>query len=564
MPRSSQRIREKTVIQADLKLSNRFVLPSTDQAVRQVPRKSNDNTTRTQTSEIVHNLSSHKLSTAELSLLERGLIFCPSSPSPDPEQLLDDVHAYCRKQRLRYQFRNLVDEHDEKSTNPENACEETERCQMKSTYRNPYYDPVDDSECPNLENYLSCIKSDIVKLLADDSKRPKSNITREEQHSLEKLSRDRNIIVQKADKGGKIVVMNRTDYIVACNDQLENKHFYEQLDTDSNQNYADTIRKEIDNLKSKSKITDKEHIVLTEHLSNPRTPVFYGLPKLHKNFSKFPPLRPIVSGFSSCSNRLSEFLDGFLKYQAQKTNSYIRDTKDFLVRLADLPSLPSNTILVTMDVASLYTNIDHEEGANACFDHLEQRNKKSISSSYLKKLILLVLRSNVFRFGCNIYHQIKGTAMGTPMAPNYANLFMASLETKMLDEYYELTKLRPLVWYCYIDDIFFIWTHGNESLNQFIDFCNNFSKSRKMKSTIQYETHQSTDSVNFLDVEVRFRDSTIQTSVYSKATDAHLYLNAKSCHPNHVIRNIPKGQFIRIRRICTNVADYINHGKQLL
>ncbi|XP_066926567.1 uncharacterized protein [Clytia hemisphaerica] len=359
--------------------------------------------------------------------------------------------------------------------------------------------------------------------------------------------------------------MNRSDYIVACNNQLENKHFYEQLDTDSNQNYADTIRKEIDNLKSKSKITNKEHVVLTEHLSNPRTPVFYGLPKLHKNFSKFPPLRPIVSGFSSCSNRLSEFLDGFLKYpSAKKTNSYIRDTKDFLVRLADLPSLPSNTILVTMDVASLYTNIDHEEGANACFDHLEQRNKKSISSSYLKKLILLVLRSNVFRFGSNIYHQIKGTAMGTPMAPNYANLFMASLETKMLDEYYELTKLRPLVWYRYIDDIFFIWTHGNESLNQFIDFCNNFSKNRKMKSTIQYETHQSTDSVNFLDVEVRFRDSTIQTSVYSKATDAHLYLNAKSCHPNHVIRNIPKGQFIRIRRICTNVADYINHGKQLL
>ncbi|XP_066926568.1 uncharacterized protein [Clytia hemisphaerica] len=282
---------------------------------------------------------------------------------------------------------------------------------------------------------------------------------------------------------------------------FSSSHFYEQLDTDSNQNYADTIRKEIDNLKSKSKITNKEHVVLTEHLSNPRTPVFYGLPKLHKNFSKFPPLRPIVSGFSSCSNRLSEFLDGFLKYQAQKTNSYIRDTKDFLVRLADLPSLPSNTILVTMDVASLYTNIDHEEGANACFDHLEQRNKKSISSSYLKKLILLVLRVKRIPIWEQHLPPIKGTAMGTPMAPNYANLFMASLETKMLDEYYELTKLRPLVWYRYIDDIFFIWTHGNESLNQFIDFCNNFSKNRKMKSTIQYETHQSTDSVNFLDVE---------------------------------------------------------------
>ena len=52
--------------------------------------------------------------------------------------------------------------------------------------------------------------------------------------------------------------------------------------------------------------------------------------------------------------------------------------------------------MITMDVASLYTNIDQEEGAEACFEKLETRNNKHVPSSLLKRLILLVLRSNIF------------------------------------------------------------------------------------------------------------------------------------------------------------------------
>ena len=109
----------------------------------------------------------------------------------------------------------------------------------------------------------------------------------------------------------------------------------------------------------------------TEHLDKPRTPVFYGLPKIHKQFNNVPPLQPIVSGYNSCTSRLSEYIDSYLKYQAQRCKSYIRDTKDFLNKLKSITNLPSNSILVTMDVSSLYTNIDHEEGAQACYESLE-------------------------------------------------------------------------------------------------------------------------------------------------------------------------------------------------
>ena len=106
-----------------------------------------------------------------------------------------------------------------------------------------------------------------------------------------------------------------------------------------------------------------------------------------------------------------------------------------------------------MDVASLYTNIDHNEGADACYEMLEKRTNKTVSSSLLKRLILLVLQSNVFRFNDQLYKQIKGTAMGTPMAVNYANLFLDKFENEMLDEYEKKKKMRPLVWWRYIDDV---------------------------------------------------------------------------------------------------------------
>ena len=215
-----------------------------------------------------------------------------------------------------------------------------------------------------------------------------------------------------------------------------------------------------------------------------------------------------------------------------------------------------------MDVGSLYTNIDHLEGAEACYEALEKRKNKTISSSLLRRLILLVLRSNIFRFDNTFYQQIKGTAMGTPMAVNYANLFLEKFETEMLNEYERKTNLRPYTWMRYIDDIFFIWHHDEKSLQEFITFCDNYSATLKMKSKIRFDTNSSTNSVNFLDVNVRLTGKRISTSLYSKETDAHLYLNAKSSHPRHVIKNLPKGQFIRIRRICSEDSEFDRHARQ--
>ena len=78
-------------------------------------------------------------------------------------------------------------------------------------------------------------------------------------------------------------------------------------------------------------------------------------------------MRPVVPGFNSCTIKLSESIDSLLKKGTLKCNSYIKDTNDFLNKLCNLKGLSSKSILVTMDVSSLYTNIDQTVGTETCF-----------------------------------------------------------------------------------------------------------------------------------------------------------------------------------------------------
>ena len=87
-------------------------------------------------------------------------------------------------------------------------------------------------------------------------------------------------------------------------------------------------------------ITKQEYRCPTENLEHTQTPLFCGPPKIHKIFNYFPPLQPSASGLNSCNGNLSKFFDSFLKPQAQKCKSYIRETKDFLMKLKSIKNFP--------------------------------------------------------------------------------------------------------------------------------------------------------------------------------------------------------------------------------
>ena len=150
-----------------------------------------------------------------------------------------------------------------------------------------------------------------------------------------------------------------------------------------------------------------------------RTLCFYGLPKIHKYFNSFLPLRPICSGINSCTAKISDFVDVFLRHAAQQNPSYVRDTSHFVSKIEHEVSQttnPDNKFLVTMDVSSLCPNINHAEGISACEETLSNRKSPFAPTAVISNLLKLVLQCNTFKFGKRFFHQIKGTAMGTPVA----------------------------------------------------------------------------------------------------------------------------------------------------
>jgi len=138
----------------------------------------------------------------------------------------------------------------------------------------------------------------------------------------------------------------------------------------------------------------------------------------------------------------------------QSPPSYVKNTTHLLNILKDIDVLPTNAILVTLDVSSLYTNIPTNEGINACRIALDKRTEKSVPTESICDLTCMILTMNNFVFNNEHFIQQHGTAIGTRMATAYENLFMGKFERKALQNYTE----KPHLWLRYIDDIFVVWT----------------------------------------------------------------------------------------------------------
>ena len=98
---------------------------------------------------------------------------------------------------------------------------------------------------------------------------------------------------------------------------------------------------------------------------------------------------------------------------------------------------------------------------------------------------------------------------------------MAELEEEILGK----AEFKPYLWWRYIDDIFFLWEHGEEKLKTFIDNID------KIHPTIRFTADWSKTSINFLDVTVSIAEGVIETDLYVKPTDSHQYRLLSSCHP---------------------------------
>ena len=279
------------------------------------------------------------------------------------------------------------------------------------------------------------------------------NLPTEKKKALNNLMTDREIFIRKADKGGASTILNQDDYNEEILTQLNNNKFYKKLDYDATTIYIQELKTLINNIEQPHAKTRILPLVPT----SPQTGNFYIIQKIHKpssivkqffteqgnqlhindinhiitlakDLQIFPPGRPIVSGIGTLTENISVFIDSILQSLMLFIPSYVKDTTEFINKLASIKTIPSDVLLVTMDVTSLYINIPHVEGVDACSKFLNDHCVTDISTDVLFSLISFNITHNNFVFDDHDYLQISGTAMGTKMAPCFANIFMASIE----------------------------------------------------------------------------------------------------------------------------------------
>ena len=227
------------------------------------------------------------------------------------------------------------------------------------------------------------------------------------------------IVIKEADKGSGVVVRDR--YINVAFRQLGDHNDYRETPVILTQQISKIVNDRIKKVFVDGYIDEKTLDYLLVN-SNPRAGCFYLLPKIHRKGCLG---RPVISGCGTSTERISEFVDSNIKHLVPEIPSYLRDTKHFLQVLGEVGTLLEGAILVTADVVGLYLHIPHEEGLSTFREALMKSTvNSSVPADDLVDLARLVLTSNNLSFHGKHYLQIRGTAIGTKMAPSYTNIFM--------------------------------------------------------------------------------------------------------------------------------------------
>ena len=181
--------------------------------------------------------------------------------------------------------------------------------------------------------------------------------------------------------------------------------------------------------------------------------------------------------------------------------------------------------LSSYDVSALFTSVPVDPALNIIKDLLvNDHTLKERTVMEVGDIILLLefcLKNTYFSFQDQFYEQVEGAAMGSPVSPIVANLYMEYLEQKALSP----APNPPRFWHRFVDDTFVI--HKEVNKQGFLQHINSVDPA--IKFTVK--DNKEDGSIPFLDTIVKPEaDGTLSITVYRKPTHTDQYLQWDSHH----------------------------------
>ena len=203
---------------------------------------------------------------------------------------------------------------------------------------------------------------------------------------------------------------------------------------------------------------------------------------------------------------------------------HIHNTQDFIQQIKDI-KLQKDQCTVSFDVKALFTSVPIKPAINTIKKLLEEDpelpKRTTLSVTNIIRLLEYCLTSTYFIFQGKFYEQQEGAAMGSPISPIVANLYMEKFEQLAINT----APHPPLFWRRFVDDTFTILESPHKT--SFLEHLNSIDHQ------IQFTSEEAGigGSIPFLDVLIMpDEEGNLKTTVYRKPTHTDLYLQWESNH----------------------------------
>ena len=181
--------------------------------------------------------------------------------------------------------------------------------------------------------------------------------------------------------------------------------------------------------------------------------------------------------------------------------------------------------MTSFDVESLFTNIPLKETIDLCVDILfyDRTNIDGITKDYFHDLLTICMSESLVLFDGEYYKQIDGVAMGSPLGPTFANIFLCFYEQIWLENC--PVEFKPVVYRRFVDDTFLLF-RSYEHIEKFRTYLN--CQHPNIKFTFEIEEH---NCMSFLDIKITRELNSFSTSDYRKPTFSGVFTNFDSFIP---------------------------------
>ena len=394
-------------------------------------------------------------------------------------------------------------------------------------------------ETPATE-YIAATEQACTKMLQDQNNKRQANMSKEELKALKELKMDNNRLILTADKGVALVVIYKQEYIKKVEDLLQESS-YKKITDDPTAKLKNKLISILKKIKADGGLKDDLYRRL--YPTGAVSPKFYGLPKIHKPGI---PLRPIISSIGTVTYNTAKELARILKPLVGLSKHHIHNTIDFVQQIKEV-KLKEDESMVSYDVTALFTSVPIPPVIKIIEEKLKEdkdlSRRTSMNTRHITQLLEFCLRSTSFVFQGQHYEQVEGAAMGSPLSPIVANIYMEHFETRAL----ETAPHPPSIWKRYVDDTFVIQktTHKGEF----------FQHLNSIEEKIQFtaENTKADGSLPFLDTLVTVKeDGSLSTSIYRKPTHTNQYLQWDSHHSIANKFSVINSLIHRANNICSN------------